>query len=118
MSDVAEALLRRVDVEGRVAATWLRRLVTGLGVGLLETPRAGWQALTYHHPEAGYVVGIFPRRGHAQLVIEHGASMEAFADLFDRVGKQVGTIVVTTVPDERADRIQDVVLATISSRCM
>jgi hypothetical protein len=116
VSDPVEAPFRSADAGGRAAAEWLRKLVTGLGVDLVEKPQAGWQALTYHHPEAGYVVGIFPRAGHAQLVIEHGASMEEFAALFDSVGKQVGTVVVTSVPDARGDRIEDVILAAIAMR--
>jgi hypothetical protein len=103
------------DDAGRVAAMWLRELIQAR-LDLEERARPGWRALTYHHPNAGYVAGVFPREGHAELVIEHGAFLDGFADLWDAVGGQVGKILVTAVPDARSDAILDAILAEIALR--
>ena len=32
----------------------------------------GWHGVGFHHADAGYVVGVFPRRDHVQVLFEHG----------------------------------------------
>lgn len=32
----------------------------------------GWHGVGFHHAEAGYVVGVFPRHDHVQVLFEHG----------------------------------------------
>jgi hypothetical protein len=62
------------------------------------------------------VCGIFPRRGEAALVVEHGAALGPVREVFDQVGAQVGTVVIREVPDPRAARIVDAVAAEIGLR--
>ena len=116
VSAAVQQILSAGDADGAKAARRLRQVVRGIGVDLDERPRPGWQSLTSHHPQAGYVVGIFPRHGHAQLVVEHGAALDGFDDLFDRFGKQMAAVIVRDVPDPRGDRIVDVVLAAVAAR--
>ena len=113
MSD-ADAILTRCDDAGEACARWVRGVVLAAGVELDERPRAGWGSLSYHHAAAGYVCGVFPRDGHARLVIEHGAHLDGFDDVFDEVGGQIATIVVRAVPDARRERIVDAILAEIA----
>jgi hypothetical protein len=112
----ADAILGRYGPDGDRAARWLRGVIDDAGLHLDERPRPGWVCLTYHHPDAGYVVGIFPRDGHAQLVVEHGAALDGFDDLFDEVGGQIAKVIVRDVPDPRRERIVDAVVAAISAR--
>lgn len=111
----AEHLLGGVEPTGGSCARWLRDLITDAEPGLEERVRPGWVALTYHHPQAGYVVGVFPRPGHAQLVIEHGAAMTGFDDVFDGGGRQIRKVVVASVPDPRQERLKDLVAASIAA---
>jgi hypothetical protein len=112
-----DEVLRMADRQGAEAAGWLRDLIRAIDVPFEERTRSGWQALTFHHPDAGYVVGIFPRTGCAELIVEHGADLDAFADVFDGDGgSQIRKVIVCTVPDPRSERIVDVILAAIASR--
>ena len=115
MSD-AERILTRGDAGAERAARWLRDLVRSSGLDLDERPRPRWGSLNYHHPAAGYVCGVFPRDGHAILVIEHGAALEGFDDVFDERGGQIAKILVESVPDPRAARIVDAVIAEVALR--
>ena len=111
-----DEILAWAGADGERAARWLRELITASGIELDERPRAGWKALAYHHPDAGYVGGIFPRPGRAELVIEHGASLEGFDDVFDEVGGQIAKVLVSAVPDARSEAIVDALLAEIALR--
>jgi hypothetical protein len=112
----ADEILSRHGPEGERAGRWLRNVLEASGLGLHERPRAGWISLTYHHPDAGYVVGVFPRDGRAELVVEHGARLDGFDDLFDEVGGQIAKVIVRRVPDPRRERIVDAVIAAIAAQ--
>ena len=111
-----EEILTRGDASSERAARWVRDLMIGGPFDFEERPRSGWQSVSFHHPEAGYVAGLFPRDKDALLVIEHGAALDGFDDVFDGGGKQVRNITVRDVPDPRAERIIDVLLAAIAFR--
>ena len=32
----------------------------------------GWHGVGFHHPQLGYVVGVFPRSGFVRVLFEHG----------------------------------------------
>lgn len=32
----------------------------------------GWHGVGFHHPDLGYVVGVFPRRDSVRVLFEHG----------------------------------------------
>lgn len=112
----AERILTRGDAAAERAARWLRDLVRSSGLDLDERPRARWGSLNYHHPAAGYVCGVFPRDGHAIVVIERGAALDGFDDVFDERGGQIAKIVVESVSDPRATRIVDAVIAEVALR--
>jgi hypothetical protein len=112
----AERILTRGDAAAERAAWWLRDLVCSSGLDLDERPRARWGSLNSHHPAAGDVCGVFPRDGHAIMVIEHGAAVDGFDDVFDERGGQIAKIVMESVPDARAARIVDAVIAEVALR--
>lgn len=67
----------------------LRAWLRGRYPELDERVYRGWQALGYHHPEAGYVCGIFPREERVQFLFEHGASLPDPRGLLEGDGRQV-----------------------------
>jgi hypothetical protein len=32
----------------------------------------GWHGLGFHHPDVGYIVGVFPRRASVRVLFEYG----------------------------------------------
>ncbi len=56
-------------------ALWTRALVREAEPALAERVQRGWDGVGFHHPDAGYVCGIFPRREEVRLLFEHGARL-------------------------------------------
>ena len=42
---------------------------------LTSKANPGWHAITYRHPDAGYVVGVFPFDDRVDLIFERGAEL-------------------------------------------
>jgi hypothetical protein len=59
----------------RTSVEKLRRLVMDAMPAAEETIADRKLALTYHHPEAGYVCGIFLFDDHVKVIFEHGAAL-------------------------------------------
>ena len=57
----AEALLAEHSETVAHTARTLREALLEAVPDADERVRTGWHALTYHHPDAGYLCGIFPR---------------------------------------------------------
>jgi hypothetical protein len=93
-----EQLLARYPAWVRALAERLRTLVRSTLGEPEERVYAGWQALGYHDAQAGYVCGIFPRRGEVRLLFEHGAALPDPDGLFTSGGTQ--TKYVALRPDE------------------
>ncbi len=107
------------DVEALVAAHTdevaeltkeLRRLLLGARPELSERVRAGWHSLNYHHPDAGYVCGLFPRAAHVDLVFERGALLPDPERRLHGTGRTVRTLRLTAVPGAPSGVDADVVL--------
>jgi hypothetical protein len=62
----------------------LRAVVLDAHPDLRERVNTGWHGVGFHHPRAGYVVGLFPRDGGVNVGFEHGA------DLPDPHGRLLG----------------------------
>ena len=62
----------------------LRDVVLAAHPDLRERVNTGWHGIGFHHPRAGYVVGLFPRDGGVNVGFEHGA------DLPDPHGRLLG----------------------------
>ncbi len=57
IAELARRLLHHVDD----AADWIEARVY-----------PGWHGVGFHHVDAGYVIGVFPRRDTVQVLFEHG----------------------------------------------
>jgi hypothetical protein len=53
----------------------LRTVVREAHPDLREKVNAGWHGIGFHHPRAGYVVGLFPRNGGVNVGFEYGADL-------------------------------------------
>ena len=52
-----------------------RRLIESTIPDLTPKANPGWRAITYRHPDAGYVVGLFPFADRVEVVFERGAAL-------------------------------------------
>ena len=89
-----EQLLARYSPGIRALAASLRRLVCVTVPEASEYVNAGWGALGYRHPEAGYFCGVFPFADHVKLLFEHGADVsyhDPHVPLFAGMRKNVGS---------------------------
>jgi hypothetical protein len=75
------------DIQG--VARELRNLIVATMPGTEEAIKAGWGAVTFRHPDAGYVCGIFPFRDHIKLVFEKGVMLEDLNHLFAEKSKKL-----------------------------
>jgi hypothetical protein len=57
MADLARRLIEHVDA----AADWSELRIY-----------AGWHGFGFHHPDLGYVVGLFPGADSVRVLFEHG----------------------------------------------
>ena len=53
----------------------LRGLVKDVDGTFVEAGKPGWHAITFRHPHAGYVCGIFPFDGYVRFLFEYGATL-------------------------------------------
>lgn len=53
----------------------LQSLIEGTIPELTSKENPGWHAITYRHPDAGYVAGVFPFDDRVDLVFERGAEL-------------------------------------------
>lgn len=84
----AARLLESQPPELRALAEKLRTTVRAILRNPEERVYAGWGGLGYHDAQAGYVCGIFPRKGSVRLLFEHGASLADPDRLFTGGGTQ------------------------------
>lgn len=53
----------------------MRALIEATIPELTSKANPGWRAITYRHPDAGYVVGVFPFDDRVDLIFERGAAL-------------------------------------------
>jgi len=98
------------------AARWLRDLVRSALLDAREKVWPGWHGFGYHHPEAGYVCGLFPRGDTVSLFFEHGANLPDPAGLLVSSGRRGRSIVVSQVGRPAADQIVALIDAAVEQR--
>ncbi|MEQ1832121.1 MAG: DUF1801 domain-containing protein [Candidatus Eisenbacteria bacterium] len=111
-----EQLLERYPAPMRSLAEQLRVLVRGTVPEASEYVNAGWCALAYRHPVAGYFCGIFPFADHVKLLFEHGVELDDPADLLEGDGRQVRSIVMRRPADARRRGVRPLLLAAVALR--
>ena len=93
--DIADLARRLLDlVDG--AADWAETRVY-----------AGWHGVGFHHADAGYVVGVFPRRDAIQVLFEHGHLL-GDAPFLDGSG-QTRTVEFTKWDEERVAVVEELI---------
>jgi hypothetical protein len=50
-------------------------LIVGMYPEMQAAVRFGWQSVSFRHPGAGYVCGVFPRADRVLLLFEHGRQL-------------------------------------------
>lgn len=73
----------------RVLCEKLRALARESMPSATEHGYAGWHAIAYRHPQAGYVCGVFPFATHVRFLFEHGVLLADPDRLLVGDGKQV-----------------------------
>lgn len=67
----------------------LRRIIYKKFEDIEEKVNFGWNSISFHHKNAGYVVGIFPHGDRVKLGFEHGDKIIDKYKVFDRSSKQI-----------------------------
>jgi len=114
-ADVAELLAAHRPEVGGLAAD-LRRGLRGRFPELAERVYRGWHGLGYHHPEAGYVVALFPRADEVWLSFEHGAGLPDPLGLLRPRGRQVRAVPLRPGEPRDEDALADLVEAALTRR--
>ncbi len=97
-------------------ARWTRAVVLDARPDLGERLLRGWRALSYHHPSAGYVVGLFPGAS-VVLAFEHGSRLAAASSLLRGEGlRQVRYLDVVDEQRPGRDAVVDLLDAAVEIR--
>ncbi|GMQ84618.1 MAG: hypothetical protein BMS9Abin07_0182 [Acidimicrobiia bacterium] len=97
-----------------IAATQILRAVVRSGLPLAtEKVNSGWHGLGYHHPDAGYVAGIFPKDESVKLGFEHGVELPDPEALLDGDGRQMRYVVIDDWDEVLRDPITDLLEAAV-----
>ena len=72
----------------------VRGLLKTIAPDLIESPQYGWGSINFHHPQAGYVCGLFPKHTAVWLNFEWGVRIEDPLGLLQGSGKQCRHLVL------------------------
>jgi len=98
-TDEVASYLQEHHTEHADLALWVRSLLLEAEPDFEQRIYRGWEAVGFHHPDAGYVCGLFPRPDGLQLLLEHGAVLPDPEGVLRGDGRQVRTL---PVPDRSA----------------
>jgi len=91
---VLSSLLADHSEEVRSVTEVLRGVVRSAMPLATEKINLGWHGLGYHHPDAGYVAGIFPGDDAVRLGFEHGVDLPDPEGLLEGDGSQIRYVVL------------------------
>lgn len=111
-----EKLLERYPPGIQALTGQLRRLVMAAVPEAGEYVNAGWCAIAYRHPDAGYFCGLFPFADHVKLLFEHGVELDDPAGLLEGDGRQVRYIAMRKLADTRKRGIKPLLIAAVALR--
>ncbi|GAA3226519.1 DUF1801 domain-containing protein [Dactylosporangium siamense] len=95
-----EQLLEEHCADIAALARRLRGVILDTRPELTERIYQGWHGLGFHHPERGYVAGIFPGADSVSVGFEHGADLPDPHGLLRGTGKRLRYLHFT--PDSSA----------------
>lgn len=111
-----EAILERHSPTIRALTNEARKLVKRVMPDALEYGNAGWGAIAYRHPAAGYVCGLFPFADHVKFLFEHGVELDDPDGVLEGDGTQVRYVTLRKRTDVRAGVLAPLLLAAITLR--
>ncbi len=94
----------------------LRALLLDIEPDLTERLQRGWGGLGFHYPDAGYVVGLFPRGDAVRMLFEHGASLPDPHGVLRGDGVQTRYLPCGDVPAREV--VEELVHAAVIERVM
>lgn len=98
----------------RLLAERLRSMITAAMPEAAEKGNPGWHAVTYRHPKAGYVCGLFPMADHVQLVFEFGVLLPDPDGILTGNGRQVRSVMVYTMRDVRVRALRALIAEALA----
>jgi hypothetical protein len=116
--DEAAEYLRSHHAPTAALALWIRTHVRKADPDLVEKVYRGWQGVGFRHPDAGYVVAIYPRREWVGLFFEHGSSMADPEGVLQGDGKQTRFIRIDKRSKATAELITRYVQQAIAERLL
>ena len=116
--DEAETYLREHHAPTADLALWVRDVVKRADPDLTEKVYRGWQGVGFRHPDAGYVVAVYPRSEWVVLLFEHGVSMPDPEGVLMGDGKQTRFIRIDDATDEVAALVDRYVQQAIAQRLL
>lgn len=87
-------------------ARWAREVLLAAEPDLAERVAAGWGAVTFHHPGAGYVCGVFAWRDGVHISWEHGVELFDPECLLTGTGRQVRNQPIPAADEPTAQAIE------------
>jgi hypothetical protein len=113
----AEEALAFLDERPHAGATrWARGVLLRAEPALRERIARGWGALTLHHPQAGYVAGLFTYRDRPRVVWEHGVELYDPEGLLGGDGRQVRWLPVDRPDPALAQAIEAFLAQSVALR--
>ncbi|MFI6816060.1 DUF1801 domain-containing protein [Nonomuraea sp. NPDC050328] len=109
-------LLRDHHSEVVDTARWLRAVVLAAMPDAREKVWPGWHGFGYHHPQMGYICGIFPRARTVSLFFEHGTHLPDPAKILTPSGRRGRSVVMERPGHYPADQITAVIDAAVDHR--
>jgi hypothetical protein len=97
-------------------ALWVRQIVLDAEPDLTERLYGGWDGIGFHHPEAGYVCGLFPRAEEVRLLFEHGARLSDPHGILEGGGTQTRIIRIRDRGDSLGEAIGGYVSEAVGER--
>lgn len=111
-----EAILERHTPTIRALTNEARKLAKRVMPDALEYGNAGWGAIAYRHPAAGYVCGLFPFADHVKFLFEHGVELDDPDGVLEGDGTQVRYVTLRKQTDVRAGVLVPLLVAAIALR--
>ncbi len=85
----------------------LRAVVRSALPEVTERVYPGWKGLGYHHPDAGYLGGVFPRGDGVSLAFEHGTELPDPDGLLQGEGSRVRSVMLEEWDEKLREPITD-----------
>lgn len=98
----------------RALAERLRSVIAAAMPEASEKANPGWHAITYRHPKAGYVCGLFPLDDCVQLVFEFGVLLPDPEGILTGNGRQVRSVMVRTMRDVRVRALRALIAEALA----